>query len=1067
MKGYHNSREIEYRNPFGAINVGSTVYIRMDLWDNAGAKVSLRTWIDGAGEKLYEMEPEEKDEYVSFSVKITPDDVGIVWYSFLITRADNTTMWYGTKENTTGGEGQLYFVNPPSFQLTVSRERKVPDWYKKGIAYQIFPDRFCRGEGFEERVEEALKMQKNGPAKRFVEDWDTPVSYEKTPEGRISTWDFYGGNLEGIKEKLPYLEDLGITVLYINPIFEAASNHRYDTGDYMKLDAMLGKEGDFEEFCKEAKKHGISVILDGVFSHTGCDSRYFNKYGNYDTLGAFQSEDSEYREWYRFGEDGKYDCWWGVDDLPNVEEMTESYRKFIYENKDSVIRKWLRAGAKGWRLDVADELPDEFIKGIKESMISELGDESVLLGEVWEDASNKISYGVLRKYLLGDELDAVMNYPFRDSAQRFVLGKIDAVSMYESMMSLYENYPRENFYSSLNLIGSHDRIRAITYMGEAPDATEMSDEEKRNFRLTDDKLGMAKGRMWMLALMQMTMPGVPCIYYGDEAGMQGYEDPYNRGTYPWGSEDKDLMTIYHNTIGLRKLFPIFTDGSFEPFYDGTEVFGYTRELDGEYAVVLFNNSKCNSNKVELPAYGGVASELISGRTLEYEEDKVIVSLYPSDAAIVYFGKEKPLGKKMEKGNGILCHITSLPNKNGPGNIYEPAYKFIDYLADMKQKYWQILPVNPTDAHGSPYAGASAFAGNISLLGKTVDELEKEFEDWKENGDEIAYRAFVKENDDWLKPYAMYMAVKEKNENVALQHFPEGYRRYDEKMYNDKALKERAEFHMYCQYVFETAWHKVREYAADKGISIIGDMPMFVSADSADVWAEPKYFSVDEEGYIKEQAGVPPDYFAKDGQLWGNPVYNWEELEACGYDWWMRRLKRAFGLYDYVRLDHFRGFEAYWSVPERCTAVKGKWKYGPGRKLFEKAYSIFGPLPVLAEDLGLITPGVRGLVAGCGVLGTDVMQFSDYDPMDGYNPPEHKVVYSGTHDNQTLIGWCKDRYPDKEPEECAEKLLENLYECDADVKIVPLQDILGLDDEARMNVPGTTGKNWSWQAKELV
>lgn len=1065
MIGCHNSRKTEYRKPFGAINIGKTVTISFDLWDYPGAKVSLRTWIDGIGEEFYEMQPEEKGEYVRFSIDYTPTDTGLVWYSFRIVRGDNTIMWYGTKDNATGGEGQLYFNEPPSYQLTVFKERKVPDWYKKGIVYQIFPDRFCRGEGYEKLVEESLKGHQNGPARRFVEEWDKDVCYEKSPDGRISVWDFYGGNLKGIKEKLPYLKELGITVLYLNPIFEAASNHRYDTGNYMKLDPMLGEEGAFEEFCKEAEKYGISVILDGVFNHTGCDSLYFNKYNNYDSVGAYQSEQSPYREWFHFTEDGKYDCWWGVDDLPDIEEMKESYRSFIYEDKDSVVRKWLRAGAKGWRLDVADELPDEFIKGIKESMIEELGDEAVLLGEVWEDASNKISYGKLRKYLLGEELDAAMNYPFRDAAQRFVRGDINSENIYEALMRLYENYPKESFYSSLNLIGSHDRIRAYTYMADAPDSGAMSDEEKKNYRIPDYKKDTAKCRMWLLALMQMTMPGVPCIYYGDEAGMQGYEDPYNRGTYPWGREDEDLKTIYRNAIALRKLLPVFTDGSFEPFFEGDSIFGYTREYKGERAVVIFNNSFYDNNRVAIPNYGN-ATELISGRMLEYENDKIYVTIYPSEALVVYFGNDKPLGKKLEKGTGVLCHITSLPNTKGPGTIGKPAYGFVDYLVANGHKYWQILPVNPTDEFGSPYAGASAFAGNINLLDKTVKELKEAYQSFGKKGIPLDYYSFEKDNEDWLKPYCMYMALKEKYDNLHISEWPEEYRRYDEALYEDKELAKNAGFHMYCQYIFDTEWSKLKKYANDKGITIIGDMPMFVSADSADVWSQPEYFRINEKGLIEEEAGVPPDYFAKDGQLWGNPVYDWDRIDEDGYVWWINRLGRAFRLYDYVRLDHFRGFEEYWAVPKGCKATEGSWKYGPGRKLFEKAYETFGPLPVLAEDLGLITPAVRGLVAGCGVYGTDVMQFSDCDPLAEYLPPDNKVCYSGTHDNQTLIGWCRERYPDIEPEKAAKQMLENLYNSSAEVTIVSLQDILGLDDEARMNMPGTTDRNWKWQAESL-
>lgn len=1060
MKAYHNTREIEYRAPFGALNAGDRVKLTLDLWDNDGSRVTLRIWIDGEGERLYPMECGYKDDHMRFVTELETDINGLYWYSFLITRSDNTTMWYGAMENHTGGEGNLYFTEPPSFQLTVSKKRVVPDWYKKGIVYQIFPDRFNRGDDYKQLSESLQKGHENGPERRFVEDWNEPVSYKKDENGRVIRWDFYGGNLKGIKDKFDYFKDMGITVLYINPIFEAASNHRYDTGDYEKIDPLLGNEDDFKLFCREAKNHGIRIILDGVFNHTGCDSKYFNKYGNYDSNGAWQGDNSPYREWFSFKEDGTYDCWWGVDDLPSVVEQTESYKKYIYDDEDSVVRKWLRMGASGWRLDVADELPDDFIAGIKSAMIKENGDDALLLGEVWEDASNKISYSELRKYFLGDELDGVMNYPFRDGILAYLTGKMSAESLCEILYSLYENYPEENFYASLNLIGSHDRMRVVTKLGGAPDSYTMSDEDKKNFRLSQDNFNLAKGRMWIAALLQMTMPGVPCIYYGDEAGMQGYEDPYNRGTFPWDNVDSDMFTMYQNAIRLRKTLDVFTDGDFKPLSFGSEVFGFVRETESEKAVVLVNNSLQNTNMVWLDCEYKM-SELISGQVPEYKDGKIGVKLYPLGSVVLYTNKGNVLSKPLEEGKGVLCHITSLPNADGSGHIGKPAFDFVDYLAANGYKYWQMLPINPVDAFGSPYAGDSAFAGNVRLLGKSNEELEEEYKAWVKQSGRIRdkeFKKFVKDNEDWLRPYAMYKSIKALGSKMPSV--------YSESLYVNPDYADGAEYYMYRQYSFEKAWNKLHEYANSKGISIIGDMPMFVSADSSDVWAAPENFAVDDKLVIEEEAGVPPDYFAKDGQAWGNPVYKWDSMKADGYTWWLRRLERAFFLYDYVRLDHFRGFAAYWSIENGKKAIEGSWKWGPGMELFRKAYKKFGPLPVIAEDLGLITPAVRALVAGCGFTGTDVMQFYDGNPLDGYYPKENKIAYTGTHDNQTILGWCEDRYPDMDAKQTSEKLMQILDECDADVKIVPLQDLLGLGDESRMNMPGTTDRNWSWQAKKL-
>ena len=267
-----------------------------------------------------------------------------------------------------------------------------------------------------------------------MEDWDEPPTYDRNPDGSIRTWDFYGGSLKGIEGDLPRLADLGITVIYLNPIFEAASNHRYDTSDYLKIDPVLGTEEDFRHLCAEAKKRGISIILDGVFNHTGDDSVYFNRYGNYPDVGAWQSPESPWRDAYRFHEDGTYDCWWGISNMPALNEDSPKVKELIL-GEHGVVRTWLRAGARGWRLDVADELKEEMIAGIKQATLEERPD-GVVIGEVWEDASNKVSYGHLRHYLLGDELDSAMNYPFRDMVLGFLLGTKDAAEAVEDIESL-------------------------------------------------------------------------------------------------------------------------------------------------------------------------------------------------------------------------------------------------------------------------------------------------------------------------------------------------------------------------------------------------------------------------------------------------------------------------------------------------------------------------------------------------------------------------------------------------------------------------------------------------------
>jgi len=1059
MGAYHNTRKTEYRQPYGAVKVGETISLSLDVFDGVETECTCRLWVDGKGETLVPMERKAIGAGIRFSCAVALAEPGILWYSFIL-NSQGTARRYGALAGRVGGEGRLYEEEPPSFQITVYKERKIPDWYKKAIVYQIFPDRFARGTDFRQRAEKALSAERKGPKRVLCKDWYAKPQYEKDENGRIQTWDFYGGTLSGIEERLSYLKELGVTALYLNPIFQGASNHRYDTGDYLMIDMLLGENEDFRKLCDAAADMGISIILDGVFNHTGCDSRYFNKYGNYPEAGAFQRADSPYREWYRI-KDGAYSSWWGVDDLPEVNENNPSYREFIYGGDDSVVRRWLREGGRGWRLDVADELPDDFIAELKGAML-ETKEDSILIGEVWEDASNKISYGKLRRYLLGEELDSVMNYPLRDAFLDFIAGKASGEDLCENLESLRENYPPEAFYATLNLMGSHDRVRLLTVLGNAPSEASLSEEERVNYELSTAQRDLAKARLWLVVLCQMTLPGVPCIYYGDEAGLEGYSDPCNRAGFPWGREDRDVETIYRNAISLRKSFGFFTEGSLELFYSGADVFGFTRlGEDGEGAVVLVNKSISETHTVRFPLRGEKCFELTSGQRIERYGENAEITLPPLGSAVVYFTDKPGFGKSFERGSGVLCHVTSLPKEGGRGTFGKPAEKFVDFLQAAGQKYWQILPLNPTDPYGSPYAGISAFAGNTALLDTEGKALRQLFESHTQKEE---FLNFCHKNQKWLDKYAVFMALQNRFCGLKWQKWPKEYRRYNPELKEEPTLREEVLYHKYGQFEFFRQWQKLRRYAREKGIRIIGDLPIYVSEDSADVWANQEKFCLDTAGYKREEAGVPPDYFSAQGQLWGNPLYDWGVMEKNGYTWWIHRLAWAFKLYDYMRLDHFRGFESFWAVPKGKKATEGRWLYGPGAVLFEMAEKELGSLPVLAEDLGSITPGVRALAAKCGFVGTEVMQFYDGDPRKGYVPPEGKAVYTGTHDNQTLLSWCKDRYPEEEPEKMAAELMLRAMESSADLVILPLQDVLGLDATARMNTPGTVEENWMWQAE---
>ncbi len=1065
MRAYHNTREETYRKPFGAVTVGGAVSLAIDVWDDWEATCSCRLWVDDEGESFINMDKEylENEHKVRFTCTLKRNIPGIVWYSFIIRHHDISAARYGAAQGKVGGEGQLYDWEPPSFQLTFYEQNPLPDWYKNAIVYQIFPDRFRRGKNWKELARKAVNERKHGPAKALVDNWNDPPYYKRNSNGRIARWDFYGGTLSGIEEKLGYLEALGVTVLYLNPIFKAASNHRYDTADYMNVDEMLGGNEAFMNLAMACEEHGISIILDGVFNHTGCDSIYFNKYGNYKSVGAYQDENSPYRDWFTFDDSPSgYESWWGVDDLPNVNESNEKYRSFIFGDENCVVRHWLRLGAKGWRLDVADEMPDDFIEGIRYSAELEHPADAVIIGEVWEDASNKISYGKLRRYFLGSELDSAMNYPLRDALLGYLLETKSAWELSETLMTLYENYPHEAFYGALNLMGSHDRTRVMTLLGGAPDENTLSDEQKREFHLSESQRGLAKSRSWLMMLVQILMPGVPSIYYGDEAGMEGYSDPYNRGSYPWGKEDMDVFGIYRSVIALKKLFPTTDDKWFNAFALNDDVFGFTREYEGESYTILINRSMGEGADVSIPTSYSKAEDIACGNKITLENGTMSLHLYPMGSAVIRTTDKEKFAKPLEKGAGVICHITSVPNGGKPGNIGEPAKKFVDFLVASGQKYWQILPVNPTDEYGSPYAGASAYAANPLLLPESEDELRELYKSFIPDGD---YERFCKTHEDWLDPYAVFTALRDNFGGISWYSWPERFKHFSPKLVHDETIADEVGFIKFCQYRFDVLWRELKQYANERGISIIGDMPMYVSHESADVWLAPNLFSIDKDGRQTKCAGVPPDYFTKDGQLWGNPLYNWKAMEADGYKWWMRRFERMFELYDYTRIDHFRGFESYWSVPMGKKSYFGRWEFGPGLKLFKAAHDKFGPLPVLAEDLGAYTPAVRALVSLSGIPGTDVMQFADGNPMENYVPQPEKVAYTGTHDNETLVAWCEKRYPELDPCDCALKLMQNLYESKADVVIITLQDALLLGNEARMNTPGVAEGNWSWHAPE--
>ena len=562
MSTYFDSRDPACKSPFGAVPCGTEVSFAVFCTDEENI-------VSGALHVTEEFAGREQTVPLTLSggawrcVYAAPRRPELAWYRFSLRRRSGETVTLAPR------------------QLTVYEERgAAPDWFGRGVSYQIFPDRFCRS-----RVPDPAGLVGD---RTVHENWQDTPEFRPDERGEIRNRDFFGGDLAGIISKLDYLKSLGVTTLYLNPIFESASNHRYNTADYMAIDPMLGTAEDFRALCREAHARGMRVLLDGVFNHTGSASRYFNADGFYPELGAAQSKDSPYYNWYHFTHwPDSYDAWWGIKTLPAVEENQASYRDFIIRSEDSVVRHWLRCGADGWRLDVADELPDDFIAELRQAMDAEKPD-CLLLGEVWEDGSNKIAYDRRRKYLLGRETHGLMNYPFRTAALDWLCGG-DAAAFRESMEQLRENYPSPAFYSAMNFLSTHDTPRILTLLGGEP--TPADKAERAAARLSPAGRELARRRLMLGALLLYTFPGSPTVYYGDEAGMEGYEDPLNRRAFPWGAEDEELLRWYRKLGQLRGGRPSLQRGDICYLYADGSGLALRRQWDSEVTTAAMNSGK--------------------------------------------------------------------------------------------------------------------------------------------------------------------------------------------------------------------------------------------------------------------------------------------------------------------------------------------------------------------------------------------------------------------------------------------------------------------------------------------
>lgn len=554
MNLYHDSRDETYRCPAGAQPCGASV--RLFLQTDAPDAI-VRFWVDDHA-YLYPMHPVSGGFEYTFSL---PEKPCILWYYFIC-----GGVYYGNARDNLGGPGEIYAHEPPSYQITVyDPAYETPAWMGDGVMMQIMPDRFFRGGDFPCRG-------------KLHADWYEQPELSLSANGDNAANDFFGGDLLGIRQKLPYIASLGVTALYLNPVFLSPSNHKYDTSDYLQIDPAFGTEADLSALCAEGEKFGIRVILDGVFSHTGADSVYFNREHTFPGPGACDSKDSPYYSWYTFLHwPDKYRCWWGFDTLPNVDKTSRAFREFIIRGEDSVCAHWLRAGTSGWRLDVADELPMDFIAEFRTRLKKE-NPQAALIGEVWEDPSRKVAYGALRSYCLGDTLDGVMNYPLRSAILGYLLGQISPADCARQILSLYENVPPAFARANMNLLGSHDKPRALSVLADAGNM-EPDRKYRHPVQLTPEQYALGRKRLIAAWNLVCALPGMPTIYYGDEAGLTGMADPYCRGTYPWGREDETLIAAYR-AAALRRKNRVLTRGDvrIEP---GEESIKIIRTLAGE------------------------------------------------------------------------------------------------------------------------------------------------------------------------------------------------------------------------------------------------------------------------------------------------------------------------------------------------------------------------------------------------------------------------------------------------------------------------------------------------------
>lgn len=560
---------INNKLPKGACAKGSNVSYTLKVAKFIGLNLAYFVMHkDGENDTRIEMTKDHADEryfYMTCSVKY--DDPGFYWYHFEVeTSSGNFTLVRDDDFNLKMGPGGNNYL-----QLVIASESSVAKNFRKGIIYHIFVDRFCRSGQVTAR--KGLKL---------IDDWSKPIELEYNEAGERVNFNCYGGNFQGIIDKLSYLKSLNVGTIYLSPIMEANSNHKYDVADYSKIDSMFGDQELFETLIAKAKRLGMTVIIDGVFNHTGSDSVYFNKNGRYRTVGAYQSPNSKYYSWYTFNKyPDDYSCWWGIKTLPQTEENSGFFDYIAGRN--GIIEKYMAMGIGGYRLDVVDELTNNFLHAICQAA-RRVNPKAMIIGEVWEDASSKISYDERKNYFLGGNLDSVTNYPMKNAILDFVKHG-DVKTFVNTINLIKDQYPKAIQNNLMNILDTHDTARALTYLG-----LDDGINPKQNISLTPEQRDRARKLLKLATIMQYTVMGIPTVFYGDEAGLEGTGDPYCRATYPWGSEDSELVEWYKQLGELRNN-PVFANGELDIKYAQDGVVAYERGNGDFKAIIIINRGK--------------------------------------------------------------------------------------------------------------------------------------------------------------------------------------------------------------------------------------------------------------------------------------------------------------------------------------------------------------------------------------------------------------------------------------------------------------------------------------------